>query len=190
MSGTPGVKKSTKTGCVSWKCLDKPSEIRPRGKTLDIEKLHSEPVRSILVQASAVLNIRGKQFHNLVDVHLSDEEVEPVLSRRLNGPPTSLVLKRAYGIEEARKSGQDVMDFFDDRWVEFCAPSETTESVPQKNKRQTLNPVIRTSMEDLRRPWKMFVCEESYDPLDPARPPGERETCAPYGLDRESIPRR
>ena len=78
-----------------------------------------------------------------------------------------------------------MMDFFDDRWVEFCAPSELSESVPRKNKRRTLNPVNKTSMSDLRRPWSMVMCEESYDPPDPARPSGERESCVPYGLHRD-----
>ena len=68
-------------------------------RSIDLEKKVRQKV--FCFQASKVLNIRGKQFHNLVDINLSDEEKEPSTPpARSSGPPTSISLKRAFGIEE------------------------------------------------------------------------------------------
>jgi hypothetical protein len=58
----------------------------------------------ISLQASTVLNVRGRQFNNLVDVNLSDDEKEiSTLPPKSSEPPVSISLKRAFGIKEVRR---------------------------------------------------------------------------------------
>ncbi|XP_055333625.1 uncharacterized protein LOC129585107 [Paramacrobiotus metropolitanus] len=150
-------------------------------KNLENNNLTQEPVRSILRQAGKVLNVRGKQFHNLVDINVSDDEEESVSPPRFSGRPSSVSLKRAFGIEEPRKSGQTLMDFFDDRWLEFYATNGNEKSqkgcpsvsVKDSRKGQNLQPVLSKPVSELRRPWFAVYCDEMYDPPDPCKPDNE-----------------
>lgn len=79
------------------------------------------------------------------------------------------------------------MDFFGDRWLEFYAVSGDSKCQKQGSpvhttpelKRRPLQPVLSKPISILRRPWLAVICDEGYDPPDPARPEQQDEPESP-----------